>query len=115
MSDYICLSILVLICIIGVLWGSAGIVMGIKEKDDIDRNDTANATIIMGVVVLVISLLGFYFLKAPYVDTLSKKVEGDTEYKDVHQDEIKSFVNCYKENGYNVCETKDKNEKVETY
>lgn len=41
-----------------------------------------------------------------------KEAESGTEYKAVHQDEIKSFVNCYKENGYNVCKTKDGKEMV---
>lgn len=45
MSDYICLSILMLICILGIIFGSDGIVMGVKEKNDIYRKDTANGTI----------------------------------------------------------------------
>lgn len=112
MSDYICLSILMLICIIGIIWGSDGIVMGVKEKNDIYRKNTANGTIITGVVILVISLVGFAFLGEPFTDALNEKIESGTKYKAVHQDEIKSFVNCYKENGYNVCETKDGDEMV---
>lgn len=112
MSDYICLSILMLICILGIIFGSDGIVVGVKEKNDIYRKDTANGTIITGAVILVISLIGFAFLGEPFTDALNEKIESGTEYKAVHQDEIKSFVNCYKENGYNVCETKDKKEMV---
>lgn len=112
MSDYICLSILMLICILGIIFGSDGIVVGVIEKNDIYRKDTANGTIITGAVILVISLVGFAFLGEPFTDALNEKIESGTEYKAVHQDEIKSFVNCYKENGYNVCETKEKKEMV---
>lgn len=46
------------------------------------------------------------------MDAQKKEIESGTEYKAVHQDEIKSFVDCYKENDYNVCETKDGKEMV---
>lgn len=71
MSNFICLSILVLICIIGVLCGSGGLLMGVQEKDDIYHKDTANGTIITGVVILVISLVGFGFLGEPFTDALN--------------------------------------------
>lgn len=116
MSNFICLSILVLICVFGIFCGSGGLLMGVQEKDDIYHKDTANGTIITGVVILVISLVGFGFLGEPFTDalndTLNEKIESGTKYKAVHQDEIKSFVSCYKEKGYNVCKTKGGDEMV---
>ena len=46
------------------------------------------------------------------MDAQKKEAESGTEYKAAHNDEIKSFVDCHKENGYNVCETKDGKEMI---
>ena len=64
-----------LICILGIIFGSDGIVVGVKEKNDIYRKDTANGTIITGAVILVISLVGFAFLGEPFTDALNEKLK----------------------------------------
>ena len=46
------------------------------------------------------------------MDAQKKEAERDTEYKAAYHDEIKSFVSCYKEKGYNVCKTKGGDEMV---
>lgn len=46
------------------------------------------------------------------MDAQKKEAESGTEYKAAHNDEIKSFVSCYKEKGYNVCKTKGGDEMV---
>lgn len=68
--------------------------------------------IIIGIVISVVSMMGVYALGQPYTEALKKEAESGTKYKAAHQNEIKSFVDCYKENGFNVCETKDGKEMV---
>lgn len=68
--------------------------------------------IIIGIVISVVSMMGVYALGEPYTEALKKEAESGTKYKAAHQNEIKSFVDCYKENGFNVCETKDGKEMV---
>lgn len=68
--------------------------------------------IIIGIVISVVSMMGVYALGEPYTEALKKEAESGTKYKAAYQNEIKSFVDCYKENGFNVCETKDGKEMV---
>lgn len=104
MFDIFGISTAVALCLTGFTFGAAVLCVAL-------RNDNyAPATI--GVVILVASLSGFYFLDKPVTETRKNLAESGTEYKAVHQNEIKSFVNCYKENGYNVCKTKSGDEMV---
>lgn len=92
------------ICLAGALFGAV-LALVIRKDDNF-------APAIIGIIIFVISMIGVYSLGEPYADALNEEIASSTEYKAVHQDEIKSFVNCYKENGYNVCETKDGKEMV---
>lgn len=104
MLDIFGISTAVALCLTGFTFGAVVLCVAL-------RNDNyAPATI--GVVILVASLSGFYFLDKPVTEIRKNLAESGTEYKAVHQNEIKSFVNCYKENGYNVCKTKDGKEMV---
>lgn len=76
------------------------------------RNDDNFAPTIIGIVIFVVSMIGVYSLGEPCMDAQKKEAESGTEYKAAHQDEIKSFVDCHKENVYNVCETKDGKEMI---
>lgn len=68
--------------------------------------------IIIGIVISVVSMMGVYALGEPYTEALKKEAESGTKYKAAHQNEIKSFVDCHKEKGYNVCKTKGGDEMV---
>ena len=76
------------------------------------RNDDNFAPTIIGIVIFVVSMIGVYSLGGPCMDAQKKEAERDTEYKAAYHDEIKSFVSCYKEKGYNVCKTKGGDEMV---
>lgn len=76
------------------------------------KNDDNFAPTIIGIVIFVVSMIGVYSLGGPCMDAQKEEAESGTEYKAAHHDEIKSFVNCHKENGYNVCETKDGKEMI---
>lgn len=98
------ISTAVALCLTGFIFGTTVLCVAL-------RNDNY-APAAIGVVILVASLSGFYFLDKPVTEIRKNLAESGTEYKAVHHNEIKSFVNCYKENGYNVCETKDGKEMV---
>lgn len=76
------------------------------------KNDDNFTPTIIGIAIFVVSMIGVYSLGEPCMDAQKKEAESDTEYKAAHQDEIKSFVDCHKEKGYNVCKTKGGDEMV---
>lgn len=98
------ISMLAALCMTGLTVGTAVALVGGKNSN--------RTSAIVGTAICIVSMMGFISLDEPFADAQKKEAESGTEYKAVHQDEIKSFVNCYKENGYNVCETKDKKEMV---
>lgn len=92
------------LCILGFAFGTALVYVALRDAE--------YGVATFGVVIFAVSLSGFYFLDEPFTDVQNKLTESGTEYKAAHQDEIKSFVDCHKENGYNVCETKDGKEMI---
>lgn len=92
------------LCILGFAFGTALVYVALRDAE--------YGVATFGVVIFAVSLSGFYFLDEPFTDVQNKLTESGTEYKAVHQDEIKSFVSCYKEKGYNVCKTKGGDEMV---
>lgn len=98
------ISMLAVLCMAGLTVGAAVALVGGKNSDC--------TSAIVGTAICIVSMMGFISLDEPFADAQKKEAESGTEYKAVHQDEIKSFVNCYKENGFNVCETKDGKEMV---
>ncbi len=104
MFEVFSISTAVALCLTGFIFGTTVLCVAL-------RNDNY-APAAIGVVILVASLSGFYFLDKPVTEIRKNLAESGTEYKAVHHNEIKSFVNCYKENGFNVCETKDGKEMV---
>lgn len=92
------------LCLLGFAFGAAIVYVALRDAE--------YGVATFGVVILVVSLSGFYFLDEPFTDVQNELAESGTEYKAAHHDEIKSFVDCHKENGYNVCETKDGKEMI---
>ena len=92
------------LCLLGFAFGAALVYVALRDAE--------YGVATFGVVIFVVSLFGFCFLDEPIMDVQNELAGSDTEYKAVYKDEIKSFVDCYKENGYNVCETKDGKEMV---
>lgn len=98
------ISMLAALCMTGLTVGVAVALVGGKNSN--------RTSAIVGTAICIVSMMGFISLDEPFADAQKKEAESGTEYKAIHQDEIKSFVNCYKENGFNVCETKDGKEMV---
>lgn len=92
------------LCLTGFTAGAAILYAAMRNDDYVPA--------IIGVAIIGASMGGICFLDEPFTDAQNKLAESGTEYKAVHQDEIKSFVDCHKENGYNVCETKDGKEMI---
>lgn len=92
------------LCLLGFAFGAAIVYVALRDAE--------YGVATFGVVILVVSLSGFYFLDEPFTDVQNELAESGTEYKAAHHDEIKSFVSCYKEKGYNVCKTKGGDEMV---
>lgn len=98
------ISMLAALCMTGLTVGATVALVGEKNSN--------RTSAIVGTAICVVSMMGFISLDEPFADAQKKEAESGTEYKAVHQDEIKSFADCYKENGFNVCETKDGKEMV---
>lgn len=92
------------LCLLGFAFGAALVYVALRDAE--------YCVATFGVVIFVVSLSGFYFLDVPIMEVQNELAESSTEYKAAHQNEIKSFVDCHKENGYNVCETKDGKEMI---
>lgn len=92
------------LCLLGFAFGTAIVYVALRDAE--------YGVATFGVVIFAVSLSGFYFLDEPFTDVQNKLAESGTEYKAAYHDKIKSFVDCHKENGYNVCETKDGKEMV---
>lgn len=104
MSSIIGISVITALCIFGFAFGAAVLYTALRDNIYIFA--------LIGGIIFVVSSIGFYYLDEPFTDVQNKIAENGTEYKAVRQDEIKSFVDCYKENGYNVCKTKSGDEMV---
>lgn len=104
MSGIIGISVITALCIFSFAFGAAVLYTALRDNEYIFA--------IIGGIIFVVSSIGFYYLDEPFTDVQNKIAENGTEYKAVHQNEIKSFADCYKENGFNVCETKDGKEMV---
>ena len=92
------------LCLLGFAFGAAIVYVALRDAE--------YGVATFGVVIFAVSLSGFYFLDEPFTDVQNELAESGTEYKAAYHDKIKSFVSCYKENGYNVCKTKGGNEMV---
>lgn len=92
------------LCLLGFAFGAAIVYIALRDAE--------YGVATFGVVIFAVSLSGFYFLDEPFTDVQNKLTESGIEYKAAYHDEIKSFVDCHKENGYNVCETKDGKEMI---
>lgn len=92
------------LCLLGFAFGAAIVYIALRDAE--------YGVATFGVVIFAVSLSGFYFLDEPFTDVQNKLTESGIEYKAAYHDEIKSFVDCYKEKGYNVCKTKGGDEMV---
>ena len=88
MFNDFCEIIALVVCVAGILIGAALALAAGNNGNPVPA--------IIGIVICVISLIGVCFLEKPFMDVQKNLAESGTAYKAVHQDEIKSFVNCYK-------------------